>query len=136
LQCSFCNATYYHQKGLLKHLNSWHPGKTNSNDTETPNTSTNAVENNDDEPFVTSGESYIDYCSTYDNADECATMFNYKTKQAKVSFQKVIKYSYQETTSSNASCLTQDDNKEYENLSLEKPTQISTVTQRMTLKKL
>jgi hypothetical protein len=52
-------------------------------------------------------------------------MLNNKTKHAKVSFQKVIKYSYRETTSSNASCSTQDDNKEYENFSLQKPTNIN-----------
>jgi Plavaka transposase len=125
LQCSFCNATFYHQKGLLIHLDSVHPGKSDSNDTHTPNTNTNSVENNDDEPFVTSGESYIDYSNTHDNVDECATMFNYKTKHAKVSFQKVLKYSYREMTSSNSSCSTHDDNDEYENSSLNKPTNIN-----------
>jgi hypothetical protein len=88
LQCSFCNATFYHHKGLSVHLNLRHPGKTNSHDTESPDTTNNSVELYDNEPFVTSGEPYI--------ADEsvCVTMLNNQTKHAKVSFHRVIKYSY------------------------------------------
>jgi hypothetical protein len=49
-------------------------------------------------------------------------MLNNETKHAKASFHKVIKYSYQETTSSNASCAMQDDKEEFVNFSLQKPT--------------
>jgi hypothetical protein len=126
LQCSFCNATFYHHKGLSVHLNSSHPGKTDSHDTETPDTTNNSVENNDNEPFATSGEPNIDYSNTYDSADErvCVTTLNNKTKHAKVSFHKVIQYGYRETTSSNASCSTQDDEEDFDNLSLQKPSNI------------
>jgi hypothetical protein len=115
----FCNATFYHHKGLSIHLNSRHPGKTDSHDTETPDTTNNSVENNDNEPFVTSGDPYIDYSNTYDRADEsvCVTTLNNKTKHASISFHKVIKYSYRETTSSNASCTMQDDEEDLENFS-------------------
>jgi hypothetical protein len=106
LQCSFCDATFYHHNGLSVHLNSWNPGKTDSHVTETPDTTNNIVENNDNEPFVTSGEPYIDYSNTSDSADESVrvTTLNNQLKHARVSFHNVIKYSYQETTSSNASC--------------------------------
>jgi hypothetical protein len=127
-----CNARFAMQhfithKGLSVHLNSRHPGKTDSHDTETADTANNSVENNDNEPFVTSGEPYIDYSNTYDSADEsvCVTTLNNKTKHAKVSFHKVIKYSYQETASSNASCSTQDDEEDVDNLSLRKPANIN-----------
>jgi hypothetical protein len=45
------------------------------------------------------------------------------TKHAKVSFRKVIKYSYRETLSSNASI--QDDEDNFDNLSLRKPSNIN-----------
>jgi hypothetical protein len=122
LQCNILSP-----QGLSVHLNLRHPGKTDSHDTETPDSTNNSVENNDNEPFVTSGEQYIDYSTTYDSADEsvCVTTINNKTKHAKVSFHKVIKYSYRETTSSNASCSTQDDEEDLENFSLRKPSNIN-----------
>jgi hypothetical protein len=52
-------------------------------------------------------------------------MLNNKTKHAKVSFPKVIKFGYQETTSYNASCAMQDVENEYENFTLQKRTNIN-----------
>jgi hypothetical protein len=49
---SYCNAPFHHQKGLLIHLNSRHPGKTESHDTQTPNIAINSVEKNDKNPLL------------------------------------------------------------------------------------
>ena len=118
LQCSFCNATFDHHKGLSVHLHFRHPGKTDSHDTETPDTTKNSLDNNDGQP-------YIDYRNNFDSADEsvCVATLNNETKLAKVSFNKVIKYSSRETKSSNASFSTQDE--DFDNLSLRKPLNIN-----------
>jgi hypothetical protein len=91
------------------HLNSQHPGKTESsitiNSEESPN-------NDDDILAASDGQfnSQFDFCG---GADEsvCACLLNSnKISHAKVSFHKKLKYSYQETASSKASCNIKEDN--------------------------
>jgi hypothetical protein len=130
------------QKGFLFHLNSPHPGKT---DTQPPSITITTVEtpllnlpfvrlsNNDDELLVASDEQCNEYFNFNEGADEsvCVSPLNNKTKQANfsfhwvikysynVSFHRVIKYSYNEATSSTASCATQHVEEEFENFSVD-----------------
>jgi hypothetical protein len=70
-------------------------------------------------------------CNNYFSIDKgrdesvCASTLNKETKHAKVSLLKVIKCGYQETTSSSASCATQDVEEEFENFGLQKPKNIN-----------
>jgi hypothetical protein len=136
------------RKGFLFHLNSHHPGMTESlHDhlksrilpTQAPSITITSVEtplhsipfarssNNEDDPLVSSAKQCNDYFDFCEGADEsvCAGPINNNNKHATVSFHRVLKYSNQKTASSNASCSSQDVEEEFENSSLQKPLNIN-----------
>jgi hypothetical protein len=113
-KCPYFSTTFHHKKGFVWHLNSQNQGKTESsiNSESSPN-------NNNDDGQI---NSQFDFCGDADGSACAGPVSNNNKPHAKVSFHKKLKYSDQETASSNASYTSQDvDNEDkFENSNLQK----------------